>query len=348
LTATGVGTITVTVTAKDGSNVTGTLGIIVTPDPFVKHCLPTGVCFDNRVFLITDGTDGNFIDSNGRSIDSGITKYYSKNAQKEANFLVIFKDWDSPPPWTYSVLVNRDDTGMGMGKTNLNTWYGAKGNLKSFVIMPNIKLFSADFDVLNVNISTFAHEIGHHWLAYFGNPSLTVSNPNALFHYNSCMIFNNSAFADLMMNDVFIWQKTGDNIFTSPPPDNNPYNKRFSDLSLYVMGLLPDTGVTPVEIIRSGLTNCPFGGSTENGIYSITGSVDQISLLDLIKIYGARSPSFVNTQKDFTVQIVLLVHQNSQLNQSDADTFTEYLDQVEQYLPFAVSNKATFQLVNKK
>ncbi|MDO8575409.1 MAG: hypothetical protein Q7R78_01780 [bacterium] len=323
----------------------------VTIKPQIRRnsCLSNGVCFDNRVFLITEGIDGNFIDSENRSIDREIVKYYSKNAQFEADFLVVFKDWDasSAVASTYSILVNNKDSGMGMfERTDSSDQYGSKGYLKSFVTMPNIKVLSfqnypGDLGAYNANIRSFAHEMAHHWLARFTNPSLSISTSGN--HYDSCTVFNNGVFADLMTNGFFNFQKTSDTTFTSPASDNNPYLGKFSNLSLYIMGLLPDTSVTPIQIVRNSTPNCP--GEWNGTVYSVAGSVDRITLSDLINVYGARNPKYPNTQKNFTVQVGLLAHQNTQLTQADTDTFKRYLDEVERYLVFAFSNKASFNLI---
>lgn len=315
-----------------------------------KNCLPSGVCFDQRVQLITEGIDGNFIEDGGISIDKQIISYYSKSTQKEADFLVLFKDWDAPAAAAFSILVNRNDSGMGMYKrADSKEQYGSKGNLKNFITMPNVKVLSFqyypnDTNSFDAQIYIFAHEMGHQWLADFRNSQLIISNESGI-HYDKCSVFNTADITDLMIDGFMNFQKVNDTTFASKIPDNNPYVKRFSNLSLYVMGLVPDTDVAPFQIIRDGTNRCSFDGKVENDVFTITGNAETITLSDLVKVYGARSPQFPNAQKEFTIQVALLVHKNSPLTQSDANTFTRYLDEVEKYLPFAFSNKATFTMV---
>lgn len=312
------------------------------------NCLSSGVCFDNRVLLIKDSTDRNIIPSDDSYIDTTkIINYYSQNIKKSADFLVVFKDWDIPPsaPEGFEITLNQTDTGMG-----IHSQTDTKNSLKILVSMPNIKKlsienFPGDTGTFNAQIYTLAHEIGHYWLAYHYNPSLNISDPNASFHYNTCIVFNTGNIGDLMISGYVNFQKKSDGIFTAFPPDNNPYNKKFSNLSLYVMGLLPSSQVKPFQIIQNNSNSCVTSSQYANGVYTITGSTTQISLSDLTKVYGERTPKFPNTQKKFTVQIALLTHENSQLSQSDADVFSKYLDAVEKYLPFAFSQKASFTLL---
>ena len=161
------------------------------------------------------------------------------------------------------------------------------------------------------------------------------------------MIFDDGKFADTMMGSALEWQKKNSFTYTSPTPDNNPYTKKFSTLSLYVMGLLPGKSVKPVQIINTRTDNCLADSVTNPDLtLSVTGSTTQVTLADLIKSYGSRNPDYSNTQKKFTIQIALLVHNNSSLTQSDADNFSKYLDAVEKYIPFAFSNKAKFTLLS--
>jgi hypothetical protein len=326
-----------------------------TPSPLSKNanCLASGVCFDSRVLLITDGVDGNFIGADGSYSDSQIINYYSKHVAKEADFLVMFKDFDAPayiPASDYSIPVNSNDSGMGMTpRNNSTTNYDSQGFLKSFMVLPNITLFSQQ-SVFNSSVYAFAHEIGHHWLAYFTNPSLPISINGV--HYNPCTIFDNGGFADLMMDAPFIWQPASGGTFTSPPPDSNPYNKKFSTLSLYVMGLLPSASVLPLQMIQTDSSSCSIDYNGYDGVNGFDGSLyhlaahtQTIPLSSLVSVYGARTPDFSVTQKNFTIQVLLLVHKNSSLTQNDANTFSKYLDAVETYLPFAFSQKAVFTTV---
>ena len=310
------------------------------------NCLPSGVCFDNRVLIIKDGINGNFITSS--NIDTAVINYYSQHIAKEADFLVMFKDFDpTAPPADYQIPVNNSNTGMGMrlysnGSTGS---YTTQGTLKTFAVMPNIATFS-DQNAFDFAEYVFAHEMGHTWLAYLTNPTLPLSSQNGV-HYNACTIFDNGGFADTMMDTPLEWKQTSSTTFTSPTPtDNNPYTKKFSTLSLYIMGLLPSSNVLPVQIIHTRSGNCSADWVTNPDLsLSVTGSTTKVTLNDLIKVYGAREPAYNVTQKRFNVQVVLLVHNNSSLTQNDANNFSKYLDAVESYLPFAFSQKATFTLL---
>ena len=327
----------------------------ITPSPKNTNCLASGVCFDSRVSLLIDGVNGNFIGTDGSYKDTDIINYYSQHVAKEADFLIMFKDFDAPsyiPASDYSIPVNGNDTGMGMTPHSNNTTnFNSKGYLKSFMVMPNITEFSQT-SAFNSSVYAFAHEIGHHWLAFFTNPSLHISASSGV-HYDPCMIFDNAGFADLMMDSPFIWKQTSDTTFTSPPPDNNPYNKKFSTLSLYVMGLLPATSVSSQKIIRNASSTCSIDFNSYDGSNGFDGSLfhmagahaDTIPLSDLIRVYGVRNPQFNVTQKNFTIQVILLVHKNSALTQNDANIFSKYLDAVETYLPFAFSQKANFTTI---
>lgn len=314
-----------------------------------KNCLKNGVCFNNKILLIIQKGGDSFItwgslhtSDKGEIVnDDEVTKYYSKTINNEADFLIAFKDWDSPPSWAYGIPIKRNISGIGVdGNYDQSSFYGTKGKLKQFLVMPNIKYVVDNHDS-EVRIVELAHEIGHYWLAYLTKPEMSFSDG---IHYPVCIY--NEGFADPMKG--LKWKRLSDNEFGGF--EESTYNQlkdyKFSDLSLYLMGFIPEQDVTPVKIVRpsDGSSNCYQNYYINDNMFHIKGKLDEYPITEIVARYGKRYPIYEQSQKDFTIQFALVAHENSNITQKEADSFMNYIKNFEKHTPYLFSNKATIKI----
>ena len=85
---------------------------------------------------------------------------------------------------------------------------------------------------------------------------------------------------------------------------NSFWGGRYADLELYLMGLIPADEVTPHTVIRKP-NIIEFPDSAE-GSYIISGTLDTVTVQDIIAAAGPREPDFAESQKDFSLATVVV------------------------------------------
>jgi hypothetical protein len=321
-------------------------------------CLKSGVCVNDDIFLIIQKSNDPFIGYGVMHVptqpgeilmNKEITKFYSKSVAKEADFLVVFKDFDSAPSWAYFVGIKRDTStrGIGMSWGDHSDFYGTKGDLLALIVAPNIMDLKTS-ELYDENFVTVAHEIGHYWLMSLDNPMLRIGEG---MHYSSCFQNGNIDYRDLMGSTI--WNQIADNKFTSiNPADVHKDQNRFSPLSLYLMGLIGKEEVGSMYLIepQDGSSNCMvFNFYNEDPFkLSVIGTKRSITINDIISTYGDRIPSNLTAKKEFSIQFALVTHENSTLTQEDVDKFEKFIGEFPSYFSYATFNKAVFHIVPVK
>jgi len=307
-------------------------------------CLKSGVCVNDDILLIVQKEGGPFItygtlhvptQPGELVVDREVTKFYSQSVNDEADFLIVFKDFDSAPSWAYDISIKRNIAGIGVGgNMDSSNWYGTKGDLKDLVIMPNIMQFrqSEQFERQLIDL---VHEIGHYWLMYLLDSKLPISDG---IHYSDCFQNGNINYADIMGKTI--WNQESANDFISPFPSNKTADYRFTTLSLYLMGLIPKESVSSMYFIKpsDGSNNCMV--DFYDNYYHVTGAKKEVTIEDLVGIYGERIPNYLSSQKNFKIQFALVAHENSGLKQEDVNKFQEFINEFEDYFNLAVFDKA--------
>ena len=276
-------------------------------------------------------------------MDEEVTKFYSQNVNDEADFLVVFKDFDSAPSWAYFQPIKRNILGIGpvglSAKTDNSNWYSTKGNLEGLTIQPNIMLFRQP-EQFERQLIDLVHEIGHYWLMYLSNPKLPISDG---FHYLDCFQNGNINYADIMGKTI--WNQASENNFISPPPSNKTADYRFTTLSLYLMGLIPKESVSTMYFINpsDGSNNCMV--NFYDNYYHVVGAKREVTIGELVGTYGERAPNYLSSQKNFKIQFALVAHEDSSLKQDDVNKFQEFINEFQSYFNSAVFNKAQIDVI---
>ncbi len=317
-------------------------------------CLKSGVCVNEKILLIVQKKGGPFVYGIGyerKTVDEKITKFYSQNVDEEADFLIVFKDFVTFPEYKYFFPIKRNILGINRKAFDSSDLYGTKGGLKGFIGMGNIMELRESKDLFENALVTLAHEIGHYWLVYLDDPrlNLTYKDPNATIigiHYASCFQPGPGGYSDPMAQIPTDWRQVNENTFVSSLTHWNTRNSRFTPLSLYLMGLIPAESVSPMFLIKplDGSNDCAAWGKAADEMRG-TGIKKEVTIEDIIRIYGKRVPDYRDSQKDFKIQFALVVHENSDLRQEDVNKFQEFINEFQNYFNFATFNNARVDVI---
>ncbi|MFH1175507.1 MAG: hypothetical protein V1698_02180, partial [bacterium] len=225
----------------------------------------------------------------------------------------------------YSITVNYDVKGLGVG-------YKPDSNLKQLKSITELDFYTiwsafSESTIRQELLRTIAHEMGHHWCCYIGGFGINLP---LHWTYNIDLFNGNPAYLDIM--GYFQWiRKDSQEICVENIPS---ITKRFSDLTLYLMGLLPKEQVRPIYVHdfekKPGDSYFNTWGPSCDSSYKFLGT-RTVTIDDIIKANGSRIPSYENSQKDFRVAFVILSEKNEDVPQG----FIDYVKLYKQALPAA-------------
>ncbi len=185
-----------------------------------------------------------------------------------------------------------DATGFGAAPKNIDAQFSSAGRLLGITVFPVATMFDGGGKAQ-------CHELGHQWL-------------NQLNFVPMQNVGNHWPLSDLC-KDIMGLSLAGDNaggefnfdlvLMGSDfklVPNNQP--KKYSDLGLYLMGMIPANQVA-THFVFSDQTQKPVGGI-------LHGPVTNITVNDVIAHVGARTPDSTKSQKRFRVATILVTKQS--------------------------------------
>jgi hypothetical protein len=209
----------------------------------------------------------------------------------------------------YASVANRGIRGIG-GCSECR--YDLAPDLKSFAILdfyaPWLQATSIGFDpdtYFSGFMHALLHEIGHYWLAYV--QGLTAGDgvhwPN-----NLDLFSGNATLGDPMAGSHWIVEGGRESCVTVGDATSGVVD-RFSNLSLYLMGLIPASSVAPIReqlfAPKAGDDHYNLHGPYCDQPHTFT-SERTITILDLIALNGTRDPSSEQAQRGFLAAIVVV------------------------------------------
>ena len=179
----------------------------------------------------------------------------------------------------------------------------------------------------------FSQEFSHTWLAfpYYQTASGEVKKDmlgGELAHWSFYM----NTYGSPM--DGMDWKDNGDGTFTSADPDVF----MFSDLDLYLMGLLPKNLVRPWFIIDNPrdcffdetAVPCPNADHRPRSPtkYKISGTRRDITIEDVINFEGPRLPAAGTAPTTFSASFIVLKRPNEVMEESDKQAIEDLIDSI--------------------
>jgi hypothetical protein len=263
------------------------------------------------------------------AVESGFLGVHPDDSQ----FVVVFTTWQLPPPVgaLYQSVAN-DVQGIGYEHIALEDPVIPDAGMGYFDDTPNSQVQG----FLHMNVWTnylgedpggvsdeyislvFGQEIGHAWLAfvYFdqgqGVDTSMLGRSNA--HWSFYMDSGGSPV------EGHAWTDNGDGTFTAVPQPIYEY----SDLDLYLMGLIPPEDVAPWFVLDNP-TNCVDSAAKDGGCappnahqfqadtYTVNATRRDITVQDVIAAEGARVPAYPDAPNEFDVSFLLITRADEEL-----------------------------------
>lgn len=183
-----------------------------------------------------------------------------------------------------------DAQGIGTSPPNVSAQYGSAGRLMGITVFPIATMFDA-------GAPTASHELGHQWINFLGFAPLQAGVPH----------WPLSDLASDLMGFSLPGDKAGGHFnYDLQPlgggnykmvPNNSP--KGFSDLSLYLMGMVPANQVGSHFVFDNQQQQIVANGT-------LAGPVTSVSVNDVIAHFGARVPAAASAQKRFRIATILV------------------------------------------
>lgn len=289
---------------------------------FAGEFKATGVDNDGDVAVISGEGNydaENFDDSDISLPRQEIAREFFKTHPDNYDFLVIFTNFDFQMP-RYQIAgesvtaagfynsVRNDTQGIGNDVFDTSSLYGSAGKLQGVIDMgPMAQKTSDPMDPDFSEIMTIlSHELLHRWAAYVhfmkdGEASDALLGSNAS-HWSFLLDTKGS------MQYGNAWRDNQNGTFTSAPG-----HKYYSQLDLYLMGLISKTEVEPMLLIENSEIN--HERFPQTGV-TIAGTPRYVTIEEIIALEGERIPDYTLSQKSFKVGAILLIRPGT-LNESD-------------------------------
>ncbi len=223
---------------------------------------PTFIAF-NDGYVLEKRTDGT------TEVRNELINTFYDVTPDEFDFIFVWTNFKTPAEDTneiahFTAVTNRQE-GIGRGLLDRSSIFGSAGKLKGVIMMGNIHKYTVDQESgLSRALNISMHEILHQWAAYIsfvdvnGKMSKALLRPDDNQHWSYY-----AAVLSPLGGSGWVQNKPG--IFTSelallPDSDKRP----FSDLELYLMGLIPKRFVQPVMYVvptNPGVLGNEIGGT---------------------------------------------------------------------------------------
>jgi hypothetical protein len=194
------------------------------------------------------------------------------------DFIIFYNDFvPSEPNVAHYLKVNNGFTGTGNGEMNNSYFYGSRGKLKAVLNMGNLEKYSVENeDAANQTVNYILHELLHHWSARArfktvdGQISGDLLTGEDLNHWSKYANFVSPVGGAG-------WISNGNGSFTNAAKLDPSLKKKFSDLDLYFMGLLPKPFVAPIKYL------VPESGSPDNVVKA---QVKEVTIDQIVEAMG--------------------------------------------------------------
>ena len=178
--------------------------------------------------------------------------------------------------------------------------------------------------------------MAHHWLSYIDLSS------DVHWPYNLDLFGGDIQYGDIMANYHWILNESGETCIVSSEAE-----PKFSELDLYLMGLIPEEEVSPIKIHdfeeKPGDYNYNKRGPYCGQEHNFTGT-REVSIQDIISANGERVPSYQESQKDFNVAFVVIVPYGEALDEGFIDYLDLYKNEISEAWATATNNRSALSI----
>jgi len=233
---------------------------------------PITILSDDKTLLFTD-KDGQF-----KPDIETINTFYDKNPDI-FDFIILYNNFVLNESEIAKYIATTNDIRGTMAPIMHTAYaYGSRGKLKGIASMGNLDKYSVDNNsTLDQSVNYVLHEIGHHWsgrarfIDESGNVSLNLLQQD-LYHWDGKLDFVSPLGG-------YGWQDNGDGTYTNKISlSTEPNKKKYSDLDLYLMGLLP---YQAIDNIRYLVPDNKLDNSN-----TLAGHLEEVKMSQIIEVMG--------------------------------------------------------------
>lgn len=195
--------------------------------------------------------------------------------------------------------------GIGLSPFDNTAQYGSGGRLSGYCTFPNTRYF----DGASV---AYMHEMGHHWINFLWGGPFSSGIPHWPLSDLANGIMGYSPGGGQGLSFPFELNQQSANTWKLEPKTTPTV---YSDLELYLMGLLPPAEVKPHIVFEDQSQQVQPGAILSGPVFTVT-------IGDIIGKYGERLPSHANSPKSFRVATVIV--SNKLLNSKEMSFYSYY------------------------
>lgn len=336
-----------------------------------KDCTPKSVCGNNvcesgeteqncaqdckstslvtkGVIILKEGYKNQYIYDDGTANQIDIIKSFYKNNPDNYDFIILHDQNENNRPAFNGGWFNYDIKGIkGTLEvdpipeiTKLSTRIKSAPEIPSYVGYTQDKTnqLLKDYYLLAT-----MHEINHYYCCRAYAP-VEMTSPLSHWKSNVNLFYNDNQYFDIM-DSAAIWTMQNNAPTCNNSGDFSLGNKKFSDLDLYLMGIIPPDQVKPIDVYSYDPTTADIGGQGPLCVddQKFTGT-KKVTIQDIIDKNGVRVPDASQSQHNFKSAFVIVVPYGKELD----DGFVDYVAEEKNLLPSlwyeASSHKSTMQV----
>jgi hypothetical protein len=236
--------------------------------------------------------DRDFVLTNGFDITSVLRRFYDLFAD-DFDFVSVI----AVPGYfqnRYHFAVKSDVRGIGITPFDTSRTYGSAGRLLGITMFPNGNLFDPAE-------AAFQHELGHQWINFLPFAPLNYAIPHWPLSdlASGIMGFAEAVGGQGLQFPCIVTQVAGGATLTQR------YDAPvFTDLDLYLMGLLPAGQVGPHVVFPRGTGSADLFALCSGGTWQ--GQLQTVTIQDIARQVGARVPDSAHSPHAFRVATVIV------------------------------------------
>jgi hypothetical protein len=262
--------------------------------------------------------------------ESAVAKIFYDHYPDDVEQIALFYDFVLPllggNAVAYHFSVKNDVKGIGYKNFRSREVFdnsgamGSNGVLEGFANMGYVHKYDDNLNKLRdtlTHLGVFIHEVGHQWLSrvFFKQGGASSAD---LQENGGHWAFTTDTDASFMQGNEI--EDLGGGGFITVERD-----AIFSAMDLYMMGYIPPSRVPDFFYVDNSSAN---PAQLPQWDFSMTGQRVDVSVDDVIREEGARSPSSANSQKDFRIAMILLVPGGQQVQQRSIDKVQDFADKL--------------------
>jgi hypothetical protein len=240
--------------------------------------------------------------------------------------------------------VRTDRGGIGDDQFDDGRQYGSPRRLQAVLNMgplsqyprdPNSPVGSRGQITGDTSLSVLAHEAGHLWLAYAGVPTPGARNTQMLSPEGAHWAFHFNSEASIMEGNRIADQ--GET--ASPRFLTTGSVEAFAPLDQYMMGLRAPGDVPPTFYVSNPSTGTAYR-YPQRGI-SIDGVRRDVTVEDLVRVFGPRTPDHRASQKAFRLALILITRAAEEPTAADIEKLEAIRASFPDYFARATEGRAS-------